>query len=574
MTPGVLDERAPTRERPDGDARDTPPGPAEPRPPLLLGDEAVALAALHAGIGAAYAYPGTPSTEIFEYLTAHAPDYGVTAHWCTNEKTAYEQALGASMAGGRALVSMKHVGLNVAMDPFVNSALVGIRGGLVVAVADDPGMHSSQNEQDSRVLADFARIPCLEPADQQEAYEMTRAAFAWSERHRVPVMIRLVTRLCHGRAEVRGMAPGEAPPEPAPADPRDWTLLPGNARRLWADHLERQDALAAEVRASPWIRFEEGRNHRRIAILTAGIARSYVEENLEAAGLELRHLHVGAHPAPAEEIRALVRDVDELLVVEEGYPFLERRIRGVLPPQVSVRGRDTGDIPPAGELTPESVRAALGLPALPERTADIPLPMRPPQLCRGCPHRDAFQALNAALEGEENAVVAGDIGCYTLGALPPYGAMESCVCMGASIGMAKGASDAGRRPAVAVIGDSTFLHSGITPLVDAAAHDTDMTVLVLDNGTVAMTGQQPTALPHARIESVIRGVGVDPDHFHVVETHPRKVDELEALIRREVAHPGLSVILAMRECIEAARKRKAEERRAAEADGGTGGGAP
>jgi indolepyruvate ferredoxin oxidoreductase alpha subunit len=273
------------------------------------------------------------------------------------------------------------------------------------------------------------------------------------------------------------------------------------------------------------------------------------------------HLHIGAYPAPRELIVCLAGQVDEILVLEEGEPFLERRIRGLLPTALEIRGKESGDLPMTGELTPEDVRPALGLAAREELTTGLVLPVRPPQLCTGCPHRDAFHALRMALEGHDQPVVAGDIGCYTLGALAPFQALESCVCMGASIGMAKGASDAGLRPAVAVIGDSTFLHSGITPLLDAVAHDTDMTVLILDNGTVGMTGQQPTAAPHSAIEAVVRGAGVGAGHVHVVDIHPKRVGELAEVIRHEVAHPGLSVIIAVRECVESARKHKAEEKR-------------
>ena len=222
-----------------------------------------------------------------------------------------------------------------------------------------------------------------------------------------------------------------------------------------------------------------------------------------------------------------------------------------------MEGKLSGHVPLAGELTPDAVRQALGLTLPPQLTSGLQLPMRPPQLCKGCPHGDAFAAVRMVLSDlDTDAVIAGDIGCYTLGALPPHGTLESCVCMGASIGMAKGASDAGARPALAVIGDSTFLHSGVTPLIDAVAHDTDMTVLILDNGTVAMTGQQPTALDRSRLEPVIRGLGVDPEHLHVIRTHPKKVDELAEIIRREVLHPGLSVIVAARECLEALRHEK------------------
>lgn len=540
--------------------------PQNHRVPLLLGDEAVALAALHAGISAAYAYPGTPSTEIFEYLEKRAPSFGVTAHWCANEKTAYEQALGVSMGGGRVLVSMKHVGLNVAMDAFVNSALVGIHGGLVLVVADDPGMHSSQNEQDSRILADFAGIPCLEPGNQQEAYDMTREAFAWSERHHVPVMVRMVTRLCHGRAEVTPAAPLAPLPASKPEDPRDWILLPGNARRLRTLLLESKDEVSREISESPWNRLELAAPYMRRGIITSGIARNYLDENLGDLTEEFSHLHIGAHPLPQEVMLKLAAAVDEILVLEEGEPFLERRIRGLLPGVHVVRGKDTGDLPATGELTPDVVRKALGLAGRRELTTGLKLPSRPPQLCNGCPHRDAFQAVGIALEGMEDSVVAGDIGCYTLGALAPFQTLESCVCMGASIGMAKGAADAGLRPSLAIIGDSTFLHSGMTPLLDAASHDTDMTVLILDNGTVAMTGQQPPLISHSRLEDVVRGLGVNPEHLKVIPTHPKRVPELAEVIRAEIAHPGLSVIITVRECIESVRRRKKDASKSGEGD--------
>ena len=539
---------------------------AEPR--LLLGDEAVALGAIDAGITAAYAYPGTPSTEIFETLEARARAHGVTAHWCANEKTAYEQALGASMMGARVLVSMKHVGLNVAMDPFVNSALVGIRGGLVLVVADDPGMHSSQNEQDSRILADFARIPCLEPADQQEAYDMTREAFALSERFGVPVMVRMVTRLCHGRAVVRPGELQEGGVVGKPDSTRDWILLPANARRLWKGLLERQGDIRAwsdeasatglEVLGPREVEVPVG---ERLGVISTGIARGYLLENEPELERPLRHLHVGRYPFPAEAIRAFVSSVDRVLVVEEGYPFLERHLRGLVPGDVPVRGKEDGAIPADGELDPDRVRAALGLPAHPTGSVPTDLPARPPQLCPGCPHRDAYDAMGLALEGLEQWVVAGDIGCYTLGALPPFRTIESCVCMGASIGMAKGAADVGVRPALAVIGDSTFLHSGVTPLMDAVSHKSPITVVILDNETVGMTGQQQTVLPDSRLVPIVLGVGVHPNHVHTIEAHPRNVEAMAALLREEMAYDGVSVIVGVRECVVSARKRKADERR-------------
>jgi indolepyruvate ferredoxin oxidoreductase alpha subunit len=259
-------------------------------------------------------------------------------------------------------------------------------------------------------------------------------------------------------------------------------------------------------------------------------------------------------------LRRFAESLERVLVIEEGYPFAERALRGLLPTRLEILGRDSGALPPSGELSVTDVRRALGLAPLAQRApTELALPARPPQLCDGCGHRDAYGALLLALKSlgaDAPHVVTGDIGCYTLGALPPYRAIDSCVCMGASVGMAKGAADAGLRPAVALIGDSTFLHSGIPPLIDAVAHDTDMTLLILDNGTVAMTGGQPTALPGERLTSVVLGLGADPAHVHGFEAHPRKVEQLAQLIRAEIAHPGLSVIVVSRECIVAQRARK------------------
>jgi len=530
---------------------------------MLLGDEAVALAAMHAGVSGAYAYPGTPSTEILEYLVPRAAAGGFTAHWCANEKTAYEQALGMSMLGRRALVAMKHVGLNVAMDPFVNSALVALGGGLAVAVADDPGMHSSQNEQDTRILADFARVLCLEPADQQEAYDMAREAFDLSERFAVPVVLRLVTRLCHSRAVVVPRPPRPQNARAKAAAPQDWTLLPHNARRLWRALLDRLPEMGRAAADSVYNRFDPGDPGAPFAVLTSGIARHYLTAEAADLGFRPPHLHVGMYPAPDEALRRLADSAGCLLVIEEGHPFLERRLRGVLPHGWEVRGKESGALPLDGELTPDSVRAALGLPARPHLAAPVlPLPGRPPQLCKGCPHADSYEAVRSALAGFPESVVTSDIGCYTLGALPPYSAIESCVCMGASVGMAKGAADAGLRPVLAVIGDSTFLHSGVTPLMDAVAAGTPMTLLILDNGTVAMTGLQPTVLPGSRLEPLLLGLGVEPEHLHVVEVQPRRPEALAGLLRTELAHPGVSVIVAVRECVELA---KAERRRGEQA---------
>jgi indolepyruvate ferredoxin oxidoreductase alpha subunit len=526
---------------------------------VLLGDEAVARAALDAGITAAYAYPGTPATEIQEFLLRHAEAHGRPAvSWCANEKTAYEQALGVSLAGRRALVSMKHVGLNVAADPFINSAIVSIHGGLVLAVADDPGMHSSQNEQDSRFYADFARVICLEPADQQQAYDMTREAFGLSERFHIPVMIRLVTRLAHSRAVIHTRPSDSEPPVRKVSDARSWILLPSIARRQWRALLDRQREVQEYASGAPHnsLTLEPMLN---FGVITSGVARNYYLETVGKIRPRPSHLHIGAYPLPVDKIRKLAAEARTLFVLEEGFPFIERLISGMLPAPLEVRGRLSGHLPPDGELTPDTVRVALGIPLRGSvEHQPFELPARPPQLCPGCPHRDAYKALRAALDGQANSIVTSDIGCYTLGALPPYNAIESCVCMGASIGMAKGAAQAGLHPVVAVIGDSTFLHSGVTPLLDAVTADANMTLVILDNDVVAMTGGQPTILPAARLHQLVLGLGVPPGHCHLIEAHPRTVGEMTALLRREFDHRGLSVVIAARECIETARKRKKE----------------
>jgi indolepyruvate ferredoxin oxidoreductase alpha subunit len=526
---------------------------------VLLGDDAVALGAIHAGITAAYAYPGTPSTEILEYILRYKDRHGKPhAAWCANEKTALEEALGVSFAGRRALVAMKHVGLNVAADPFVNAAIVSIHGGVVLAVADDPGMHSSQNEQDTRYLVDFARIMCLEPANQQEAYHMTIEAFDLSERFDVPVIVRLVTRLAHSRAVVEtGEGRAENPIAKVPV-PSSWILLPSNARRQWRALLDRQGSMLEYTEKSPHNVLKLN-DKSRFGVITTGIARNYFMEAAEDLSERPSHLHVGAYPFPVGKIRRLVENVDRVLVLEEGYPFLERSLRGIVPPPVEILGKESGQVPADGELNPDIARKALGLEIREGiSVADLSLPGRPPQLCQGCPHGDAYNAIKKALEGYPGKIVTSDIGCYTLGALPPYSAIESCVCMGASVGMAKGASEAGIHPVIAVIGDSTFLHSGVTPLMDAVSADANMTLIILDNETVAMTGTQPTVLPSSRLKSLILGVGVDRDHFHVIDAHPKKTDENTEIIRRELEHKGLSVIVAVRTCLEEARKKKKE----------------
>ncbi|RLD16150.1 indolepyruvate ferredoxin oxidoreductase [candidate division KSB1 bacterium] len=531
---------------------------------VLLGDEAVAMGAIHAGITAAYAYPGTPSTEITEFLIRYSQkNQKPVAQWCANEKTAYEAALGVSFSGRRALVSMKHVGLNVAADPFMNSAIVNIHGGLVLVVADDPGMHSSQNEQDSRYYADFARIMCLEPTNQQEAYEMAKEAFELSERFHIPVMIRLVTRLAHSRAVVHVDGQREENPLQKVPDPNSWILLPSNAKKQWHQLLETQKDLERHSEESKHNPLELNPNFTDYGIITTGLGRNYYLENLPEIEPKPSHLHISEYPIPVEKVRTLAAHVKKLIIIEEGYPFVERFIRGILPLPIEIAGKVTGEIPAEGELTPDNIRPALGLKVREHKgVVHFNLPNRPPQLCPGCPHADTFMSLKKAMAEFQETMVTSDIGCYTLGALPPYNAIESTVNMGASVGMAKGAADAGFYPVVAVIGDSTFLHSGVTPLMDAVAHNTNMTLIILDNETVGMTGGQPTILPYSKLKDVVLGIGVDPAHVHVVTTHRKFIDQNAQIILDEVKYNGLSVVIAVRECVETAKRHKKEQKKA------------
>jgi indolepyruvate ferredoxin oxidoreductase alpha subunit len=526
----------------------------------LLGDEAVAVGAIHAGLSAAYGYPGTPSTEILEYLIMECKKGGPVARWCSNEKTAMEAALGASFAGRRAIVTMKHVGLNVAADPFINAALLEIKGGLVIAVADDPGMHSSQNEQDSRFYAAFAMVPCLEPRSQQEAYDMTREAFDVSERFQIPVLLRLVPRLSHARAAVITQAARGQNPVSKIAEKRFWMLLPAFARNNYAKLIGKQKLLQ-EWSSSHSVNKLSGVKSE-MAVITSGLGGNYYEENLEdlTAMRKKRgkkpplHLHIGAYPLPEAKIRKLCASADEVLVIEEGQPFITERLFGIA-------GGSVKHIIQSGELDPDNVRRALGLPARKGVSVDTgPLPPRPPQLCQGCPHADSFESIKKAVaaidprEGHPDVGINSDIGCYSLGASPPYSVPESIVCMGASVGMAKGASDAGLKHSLAVIGDSTFLHSGIPALVDAAGADTPMTIIILDNSTVAMTGCQQTIVSSENLPRLILGCGVPPERLLQLEAKKQLVDENAAILQKEIEHQGLSVVIFKRECLEAFRK--------------------
>lgn len=515
---------------------------------LLSGNEAIARGALEAGVMVAVGYPGTPSTEILESI-ANRDD--IIVRWSPNEKVALDVAFGASLGGVRSLATMKHVGLNVAADTFMTLAYTGVGAGLVIVSADDPGMHSSQNEQDNRAYARMAGIPLLEPSDSAEAKEYTKIAFEISEEFDTPVLLRTTTRVSHNRGIVEVGPRVERPTTGFVRDPAKYVMVPGYARARRPVLLERLERLATYVEASP-LTAESG-SGTDFGVITAGIAHHYVREVLPDA----RILKLGmSYPLPLDRIKAFADSVDRLFVVEELDPNMENAI---LAAGITVEGK--AFFPQMGELNPDIVRrgfAAAGI--LPTRLEIEPAPptvIRPPLLCPGCPHTPPFLALKHL-----GAVVTGDIGCYTLAALQPLSAMDTCVAMGSSIGMAVGmaASGGATGPVVATIGDSTFLHGGIAGLIDAVYSQANVTVLILDNGTTAMTGGQE----HPGTGITLQGSDTTPVDLvalcKALGVHDvRVVDPYDmaatySAIEGAVAYAGPSVVITNRPCVEAPKK--------------------
>ena len=515
---------------------------------LLSGNEAVAQGAVEAGVLVAVGYPGTPSTEILESI-ANRTDIDV--RWSPNEKVALDVALGASLGGVRALATMKHVGLNVAADTFMTTAYTGVGAGLVIISADDPGMHSSQNEQDNRAYARMAGVPLLEPSDSAEAKQYTALAFEISEQFDTPVLVRTTTRVSHNRGLVE-LAPREEHPTTGfTRDPTKYVMIPGHARRRRPIVLERLEQMTEYVEESPLT--EEFGTGTDFGVVTSGIAHHYVREVLPDA----RILKLGmSYPLPIERIRDFAATVDRLFVVEELDPYVENDL---LAAGIAVEGKTL--FPQIGELSPDAVRAGFAQAGvLEEGISIVPAPptvTRPPLMCPGCPHTPPFLALKRL-----GAVVTGDIGCYTLAALEPLSSMDTCVAMGSSIGMAVGmaASGGADGPVVATIGDSTFLHSGIAAIADAVYAQANITVLILDNGTTAMTGGQEhpgtgvtlqgSASTPVDLVAMCKAVGVRD--VRVVD--PYDLAATYGAIEDAVTHTGPSVVITNRPCVEAPMK--------------------
>ncbi len=525
---------------------------------LLLGDEAIALGAIDAGMSGIYAYPGTPSTEITEYVHAskEAREKGIISSWAANEKTAMEAAIGMSYAGKRTMVCMKHVGLNVAADPFMNAAITGANGGMIVVAADDPSMHSSQNEQDSRFFGKFALIPILEPSNQQEAYDMVHYGFELSEKFKVPVLLRITTRLAHSRAGVARRQARQQNEMSLPSNLRQFVLLPSIARKQYDMLLGNQMRFRADAAESGNNTYTDGPD-KSMGVIACGIAYNYLMENFPQ-GCPFPVLKIGQYPMPVELVEKLADQTERIMVLEDGYPLVEELLTGLLHRGVKVSGRFDGRIPRTGELNPNIIARAFGLNDTVGSDSPELIVGRPPSLCVGCPHIDSYNAMNEALTKYAKGRVFSDIGCYTLGALPPFEAINSCVDMGASITMAKGAADAGLVPAVAVIGDSTFTHSGMTGLLDAVIAKSPITVVILDNSTTGMTGGQDSAA-FGRLEDIVKGIGVEPEHIRILKPLRKNHEENTKIFEEELAYNGVSVIIPTRECIQTLNRRMREK---------------
>ena len=516
---------------------------------MLSGNEAVARGAWEAGIAVASAYPGTPSTEILEDL-AHYPN--IYAEWAPNEKVAVDVAIGAAYAGKRSMAAMKHVGLNVAADSFMYASMTGMEAGLVIVSADDPAMHSSQNEQDNRTFAKFARIPCLEPSDSQEAKDMTIAAFGLSERFDTPVLLRLTTRICHSTSAVElGERIDGAPtdPKPFPRNPLKYVMVPGNAVKRHPVIEQRILDVARLAESFPYNHIEMG--EPSLGIITAGVAYQYAKEVFPYASI----LHLGmTWPIPEQLIKQFAATVEKLIVIEELDPFIEEAVRLM---GIQVQGKSI--FPIVGELDPRVVReSAIKAGLLPESEhiplpgVEVgPLPARPPVLCPGCPHRGVFYILNKL-----KVPVNGDIGCYTLGLIPPLSAIHSCGCMGAGIAVAHGAVKAGSPERhVAVIGDSTFFHTGIPALINTVYNHSRVITIIMDNRVTGMTGHQENpgtgvtlqgeVTTVIELEPLVRACGIQQ-----VKTVPAyNVAEIETTLKEYLKLDEPAVLITREPCV-------------------------
>ena len=536
---------------------------------FLMGNAAIALGAVASGVNVVAGYPGTPSTEVLETIAKHRPD-DVYVEWSVNEKAAMELAAGASYSGARTLVTMKQVGLNVASDPLMSLEYIGVKGGMVILVADDPGPISSQTEQDTRHFAAFSKLPCFDPSSAQEAYEMIQEAYEYSEKYNTPVFLRPTTRVCHGYASVSVKDPEEYTvhtPEGFVKDSKRWVIFPRlsyqNHQKIEARNVELADIFSSYEKNKIYPACDTFADSRK-GIVSGGISFTYAMETLTETGM-VRHLKISTpHPFPEKLAAQFLDGLDEVLCLEELDPVIERELTYIcgkyhLP--VKILGKLTHDTANAGENTRDSVdtyiRTFLDLPVKeqPKLTDVPPLPVRPPVLCAGCPHRASFYAVKKAMQGRKT-IFCGDIGCYTLGNAMPLDMVDTCLCMGAGLNIAQGVEKIEPDTACfAFVGDSTFFASAITGVVNADYNQANMTLVVLDNSTTAMTGHQPhpgtgrtvmgEIVQKINIEQVLRGIGVQD-----VETvNPLDHEAAVSCVKELADKPGVKAIIFKSPCI-------------------------
>lgn len=536
---------------------------------FLMGNAAIALGAVASGVNVVAGYPGTPSTEVLETIAKHRPD-DVYVEWSVNEKAAMELAAGASYSGARTLVTMKQVGLNVASDPLMSLEYIGVKGGMVILVADDPGPISSQTEQDTRHFAAFSKLPCFDPSSAQEAYEMIQEAYEYSEKYNTPVFLRPTTRVCHGYASVSVKDPEEYTvhtPEGFVKDSKRWVIFPRlsyqNHQKIEARNVELADIFSSYEKNKIYPACDTFADSRK-GIVSGGISFTYAMETLTETGM-VRHLKISTpHPFPEKLAAQFLNGLDEVLCLEELDPVIERELTYIcgkyhLP--VKILGKLTHNTANAGENTRDSVdtyiRTFLDLPVKeqPKLTDVPPLPVRPPVLCAGCPHRASFYAVKKAMQGRKT-IFCGDIGCYTLGNASPLDMVDTCLCMGAGLNIAQGVEKIEPDTACfAFVGDSTFFASAITGVVNAVYNQANMTLVVLDNSTTAMTGHQPhpgtgrtvmgEIVQKINIEQVLRGIGMQD-----VETvNPLDHEAAVSCVKELADKPGVKAIIFKSPCI-------------------------
>lgn len=531
---------------------------------VCMGNEAIAKGAVSAGVSVVCGYPGTPSTEIIETIIAERPE-GVRVQWSVNEKAALEVAAGASYAGARTLVTMKQVGLNVASDPLMSLAYIGVKGGMVVAVADDPGPWSSQTEQDTRRFAGHAKLPVFDPSSPEEAYEMTRAAYGVSEEFSLPVFLRPTTRVCHASATVTLADENEIRPASGFEKKADWCIFPALSYRRHGELEEKRKLISDKFSEMDFNRVELA---GRKGIAASGISYLYAKEAISGLGVDVSLFKAGTpYPLPEKAAEKFLSHVESVLVIEELDPVLEEQLALLAGGRVKIYGKRTGSLPYNGEYSCEKVRDAimnyLGIAHEEESAEELPqLPVRPPVLCAGCPHRASFCEVKEASAAFGDAIFCGDIGCYTLGNAYPLNMVDTCLCMGAGVTVAQGLALAEpHRKCVAFIGDSTFFHTGIPGVLNAVYQDTDVTIVVLDNRTTAMTGHQPhpgtgiTALGKktkaADIETMLRACGV----VKIAKTDPFDYHASVEEFRKAIAYNGPSAVIAEAPCAAHTKKK-------------------